>query len=472
MVFSSIPFIFMFLPIFALFYYAVPFKAKNYVLLVFSLIFYAWGEPIYILLMLVVTVINFIAGLLINHFDNDNFKRKLVIISAVILSIAALCYFKYTDFLIDIINGIIKADIPHKNIRLPIGISFFTFQTLSYTIDLYKREIEVEKNYAFFLMYVSMFPQLIAGPIVRFATVQSELRNRRITVQGFCDGFFRFCLGFFKKTLIANQMGMLWESFNLMDTSNMSFLGSWLGLLSFTLQLYFDFSAYSDMAIGMGQMMGFHFLENFNYPISSLSITDFWRRWHISMSTWFRDYIYIPLGGNRCGRVKRLRNILIVWFTTGLWHGASWNFVLWGMFHAFFLLMEKNIYGKFLEKLPKIIKNIYSIIIVVAGFGIFAMTDFHRIFDYFKVALCINKHSFVGADFYYYFNNFKIIILIAVLAAYPIYPYLRDKLYVSCNKRLISIAQAAFLGVFICLFLISVSGLVADSYSPFLYFRF
>lgn len=471
MVFSSIPFIFMFLPIFALFYYAVPFKAKNYVLLVFSLIFYAWGEPIYIILMLIVTIINFVAGLLINRFDNDNFKRKLIMISAVILSIAALCYFKYTDFLIDIINGIFRVGIAHRNIRLPIGISFFTFQTLSYTIDLYKREIDVEKNYAFFLMYVSMFPQLIAGPIVRFATVQAELRDRKITMQGFCDGFFRFCLGFFKKALIANQMGMLWESFNLMSTADMSFLGSWLGLLSFTLQLYFDFSAYSDMAIGMGEMMGFHFLENFNYPLSALSITDFWRRWHISMSTWFRDYIYIPLGGNRCNRIKRFRNILIVWFTTGLWHGASWNFVLWGMFHAFFLLIEKNIYGKFLEKLPKIIRNIYAFILVVAGFGIFAMTDFSRMFDYFKVALFINRPDFVGADFYYNLNNFKIMLLVTVLLAYPIYPYLKNKLYTN-NKGVRIVAQVAFLGVFVCLFLVSVSSLVADSYSPFLYFRF
>ncbi len=472
MVFSSIPFIFMFLPIFALFYYAVPFKAKNYVLLVFSLIFYAWGEPIYILLMLIVTIINFIAGLLINYFDNNNLKRKLVIISAVILSIAALCYFKYADFLIDIVNGIIGSDIAHRNIRLPIGISFFTFQTLSYTIDLYKREIEVEKNYAFFLMYVSMFPQLIAGPIVRFATVQTELRNRNITGQGICDGFLRFCLGFFKKALIADQMGMLWENFNSMSISNMSFLGSWLGLLSFTLQLYFDFSAYSDMAIGMGEMMGFHFLENFNYPLSSLSITDFWRRWHISMSTWFRDYIYIPLGGNRCDGLRRFRNILIVWFTTGLWHGASWNFVLWGIFHAFFLLLEKNVYGRFLEKLPKIIRNIYSVILIVTGFGIFAMTDFVRMFDYFKVASGISKPSFVGADFYYNLNNFKIILLITILLAYPIYPYLRDRLYMSGSKGVRIVAQVAFLGVFVCLFLISVSSLVSDSYSPFLYFRF
>ena len=218
--------------------------------------------------------------------------------------------------------------------------------------------------------------------------------------------------------------------------------------------------------------MGFHFLENFNYPLSSLSITEFWRRWHISMSTWFRDYIYIPLGGNRCDRLRRFRNILIVWFTTGLWHGASWNFVIWGMFHAFFLLMEKNVYGRLLEKLPKIVRNIYSIIIVTAGFGIFAMTDFHRMFDYFKVALCIGRPSFVGSDFYYYFNNFKIIILITVLTAYPIYPYFRNRLYTSHNKRLTGIAQIVSLGVFVCLFLVSVSSLVADSYSPFLYFRF
>lgn len=472
MVFSSIPFIFLFFPIFALFYYLVPFKAKNYVLLVFSLMFYAWGEPIYIILMLLITLVNYAAGLFLDRWQNGVIKRRIVLWIALVFSIGALGYFKYADFLIGIVNAIFRTDIGELQVRLPIGISFFTFQTLSYTIDLYKKEIKVEKNYAFFLMYVSMFPQLIAGPIVRFSTVQEELRKREITFQGFCDGLFRFCLGFFKKVLIANQMGLLWEAFNISDISNLSVMGAWLGLLAFTLQLYFDFSAYSDMAIGMGNMMGFHFLENFNYPLSAVSVTDFWRRWHISMSTWFRDYIYIPLGGNKGKGIINIRNLFIVWFTTGLWHGASWNFVLWGMFHLLFLVMEKNIYIKVFTKLPVFIRNIYTIIVVVLGFGIFAITDFSKMGRYFASVFGLNHNSLIDSEFLYYLNNFKIVLIAALMLSFPIYPYIKKKLYESENKVFRLGVQLGFAVVFLLCFVAGVSTLVADSYNPFLYFRF
>ena len=472
MVFSSIPFIFLFFPIFALFYYLVPFKAKNYVLLVFSLMFYAWGEPIYIILMLLITLVNYVAGLFLDRWQDGVIKRRIVLWIALVFSIGALGYFKYADFLIGIVNAIFRTDIGELQVRLPIGISFFTFQTLSYTIDLYKKEIKVEKNYAFFLMYVSMFPQLIAGPIVRFSTVQEELRKREITFQGFCDGLFRFCLGFFKKVLIANQMGLLWEAFNISDISNLSVMGAWLGLLAFTLQLYFDFSAYSDMAIGMGNMMGFHFLENFNYPLSAVSVTDFWRRWHISMSTWFRDYIYIPLGGNKGKGIINIRNLFIVWFTTGLWHGASWNFVLWGMFHLLFLVMEKNVYIKVFTKLPVFIRNIYTIIVVVLGFGIFAITDFSKMGRYFASVFGLNHNSLIDSEFLYYLNNFKIVLIAALMLSFPIYPYIKKKLYESENKVFRFGVQLGFAVVFLMCFVVGVSTLVADSYNPFLYFRF
>lgn len=471
MVFSSIPFIFLFLPIFALIYYIVPFKAKNYVLLVFSLVFYAWGEPVYIVLMLAVTLINYFAGLIIDRLD-DNSKRKLILVIAVVLSVSALGYFKYADFLINNLNAIFSLNIGNLNVRLPIGISFFTFQTLSYTIDLYKKDIEVEKNYAFFLMYVSMFPQLIAGPIVRFSTIQNELRNRKITADGFYSGMLRFCLGLFKKVLIANQIGKLWDYFNTTDTTQMSVLGGWLGLLAFTIQLYFDFSAYSDMAIGMGNMMGFHFLENFNYPLSATSITDFWRKWHISMSTWFRDYIYIQLGGNRCSKIKNVRNIVIVWFTTGLWHGASWNFVLWGMFHAIFLLAEKNIYGALLNKASKIIQHFYSIFLVVTGFAIFAMPDFNRLFNYFKAVFGFGNNAILSNDFLYYLDNFKFVLLVSLVLSFPVYPYLKEKLQNMKNRVFKFTLQGISIIAFIFLFLSGISSLVADSYNPFLYFRF
>lgn len=472
MVFSSIPFIFLFLPVFLLFYYLAPGRVKNYILLLFSLLFYAWGEPVYIVLMLLVTFVNYIAGLLLHRFRDRTGLRKVILWTAVLLSVAALGYYKYADFAIGTINSLFGTDIGKLQLRLPIGISFFTFQTLSYTIDLYKKEIEVEKNYGFFLMYVSMFPQLIAGPIVRFSTVQKEIRERAITFRGFSEGLFRFSLGLFKKVLIANQMGRLWDALQLSDSYNLSVMGAWLGLFSFTLQLYFDFSAYSDMAIGMGEMMGFHFRENFNYPLSARSMTDFWRRWHISMSGWFRDYIYIPLGGNRGGRLRQMRNLLIVWFTTGLWHGASWNFVLWGMFHLLFLVLEKTVYGRLLEKLPGLIRHIYTIVVVVLGFGIFAITDFSKMKLYFASAFGLVRNSLTDSVFFYSLNQYKILFPLALLLMFPIYPFLQKKLYEIRHLNIRIGIQIGALAGFILCFLVSISALVADSYNPFLYFRF
>ena len=384
MVFSSIPFLFFFLPICLILYYAVPYRWKNSVLLFFSLIFYAWGEPVYILLMFFATAVDYCNGRLMERFDRNEGMRRLFLVCSVTVNLSVLAFFKYADFLIGTFNGIFSASIKPLGLGLPVGISFFTFQTMSYSIDLYRRKVPMERNYLDYLTYVSMFPQLVAGPIVRYSVVNEELRHREIKKEEVTEGLFRFMQGLFKKVLIANQAGALWEEIRALEAGSASVATAWLGALAFTLQLYFDFSAYSDMAIGMGRMLGFRFPENFNYPLSSVSVTDFWRRWHISLSSWFRDYVYIPLGGNRKGTLRHLRNMLIVWFLTGLWHGAAWNFVLWGLYYGVLLVLEKYVWGKALERLPKIFGHFYAVLIVVVGFVIFVFDDMGALGVYFR----------------------------------------------------------------------------------------
>ena len=342
MVFSSIPFIFFFLPVFLILYYLVPYKVKNILLLIFSLIFYAWGEPIYILLMIFSSVVDYTNGRMIEKYAQNNQKRKnLFLIISIIVNLSLLGFFKYADFLIGSINSLLNINIPLLELGLPIGISFFTFQTMSYSIDVYRGDVKAEHNFLDFMAYVSMFPQLIAGPIVRYEEVSKELKNRSITAQGFADGMIRFLQGLFKKVLIANNIGYLFVIASSMPNNEMSVVMSWLGILAYTFQIYFDFSGYSDMAIGMGKMLGFTYPENFNHPYISKSITEFWRRWHISLSSFFKDYVYIPLGGSRVKKIINVRNILIVWMLTGLWHGANWNFVLWGVLIFLFQVLHQ-----------------------------------------------------------------------------------------------------------------------------------
>ena len=329
MIFSSIPFLFFFFPLFILLYFTLPFKYKNYILLLFSLIFYAWGEPIYILLMIFSSIVDFINGKNIEKYKDDNKKKKIYLIISIIINISLLGFFKYADFFIKVINNILYLDIPLLNLGLPIGISFFTFQTMSYSIDVYRGDVKAEKDFLTFMTYVCMFPQLIAGPIVRYETVSNELHKRDINFKKFADGFTRFLRGLFKKVLIANNIGLLFTLITSSEVNEISIMTGILAIASYAFQIYFDFSGYSDMAIGIGNMCGFTFLENFNYPYISKSITEFWRRWHISLSSWFKDYVYIPLGGSRVNILKNIRNILIVWILTGFWHGASWNFIFW-----------------------------------------------------------------------------------------------------------------------------------------------
>ena len=518
MVFSSIPFVFFFLPLCLILYYGTSFlpcpgrrldvqtpsergkfpvqeKAtrgrsrrspaygrscfhgegaialKNAILLVFSLVFYAWGEPVYILLMLFASAVDYVNGLLMNRFGSTKGLRRCFLFCSVLINLSVLAFFKYADFAVRTVNGLLGTSFPMLNIGLPIGISFFTFQTMSYIIDLYKRQVPVEKNYFTYLTYVSMFPQLVAGPIVRFSTVNEELHRRSIGMEGFREGLLRFMQGLFKKVLLANQVGALWEEIRILEAGQASVAVCWLGAAAFTLQLYFDFSAYSDMAIGMGWMLGFHFPENFNYPLSAVSITDFWRRWHISLSTWFRDYIYIPLGGNRKGILCHLQNMMIVWFLTGLWHGAAWNFVLWGLYYGVLLALEKYVWGKYLTKLPVIFQHLYAIIIVVFGFTIFVFDDMAQLGNYIQLMVKTADHFWVGNEFFYYLRSNGFLLGIALLLSMPVYPWLKGNLS-KLKKPVARLVPKVSVMVYLFLFLLTIAYLVGDTYNPFLYFRF
>ena len=463
MIFSSIPFLFFFFPLFILLYFTLPFKYKNHILLLFSLIFYAWGEPIYILLMIFSSIVDFINGKNIEKHKDDNKKKKIYLIISIIINISLLGFFKYADFFIKVINNILNLDIPLLKLGLPIGISFFTFQTMSYSIDVYRGDVKAEKDFLTFMTYVCMFPQLIAGPIVRYETVSSELHKRDINFKKFADGFTRFLRGLFKKVLIANNIGLLFTLITSSEVNDISIMTGVLAIVSYAFQIYFDFSGYSDMAIGMGNMCGFTFLENFNYPYISKSITEFWRRWHISLSSWFKDYVYIPLGGSRVNILKNIRNILIVWILTGFWHGASWNFIFWGLYYGILLLLEKFVLKKYIDKLPDFVKHIYTIVLVFIGWMIFAFDDSKYLFEFIK-ALTSNK--FVDSAFLYYFKNYFLILVIATLFSLPVYPKVKEKMNNTLFTSLLSIS------IYVILFIITLSYLVSDTYNPFLYFRF
>lgn len=462
MVFSSIPFLFFFLPLFILCYQLMPAKRewiawKNMVLLAFSLFFYAWGEPIYIILMIIVTFSDYLVGRAMMKAGPT--KKKFLLGWSLFFDLSILCFFKYANFLIDTWNRLTGGKVSALHISLPLGISFFTFQTLSYVIDLYRGEIEGEKNYFTYLTYVSMFPQLVAGPIVRYQTVRKELTDRSVDMNLWQEGFLRFLRGLFKKVLLANQIGRYWESVSGAALSESSIVSIWLAAISFTFQIYYDFSGYSDMAIGMGRMMGFHFDENFDHPLSANSITDFWRKWHISLSSWFRNYVYIPLGGNRVKRAKHIRNILVVWLLTGLWHGASWNFVLWGLYYAVWLLLEKMFYGKSMEKWPAFCRHFYTWVIVVSGFVIFALESFGRLGAYLKAMVGIGVGAFSLDKLILEMRSYGVIFLICFLLCWP-------------KITRLSFARKLRPVFYLGLLTITIACLVSDSYNPFLYFRF
>ena len=457
MLFSSLLFIFIFFPLCLLIYYLVPFKFKNIVLLIFSLIFYAWGEPKFILLMLLVSLINYISGLIIDKYDNKKIKKYTVVI-CVILNLLLLGFFKYTNFIIENLNNF-GMNLDALNIILPLGISFYIFQTMSYTIDLYWGKVKVEKNFLTFLTYVSMFPQLVAGPIVRYEDVAKELKSRKIDFNCFSDGLFIFLTGLFMKVLIANNVGYL-HSLILGDISNISLMTAWLGIVAYAIQIYFDFNGYSTMALGMGKMLGFKYPKNFNYPYIATSITDFWRRWHMTLSTWFRDYVYIPLGGNRVKKYRWLINIMIVWTLTGIWHGADWNFIIWGIYFGVILIIEKLFIGKYLEKLPKFLKHTYALFFILVGWLIFFCDDLSLLISYTQKSFL--NTNIIDKEFIFYIKNYFIFIVSGIVFSIP----LIDK--IKLNKVL----KVLLVFVYIFLFIVCVCQLCGDSYNPFLYFRF
>ena len=459
MLFSSITFLYYFLPFLLLVYFIVPKKYKNITLLIFSLIFYFLGEPKYILVLLSSCIINYIFGKLVT----DNKYSKLFLILAVIYNIGQLLIFKYTDFFIYNINNIFNSNINYLYIIMPIGISFFTFQALGYVIDVYNKKHAPSKSLINFMTYICLFPQLIAGPIVRYSDIEKELVDRGTNFSKFSEGVKRFVIGLSKKVLIANVLGELAK-----DLVEVNLLSSWLKPITYTLQIYFDFSGYSDMAIGMGLMLGFRFLENFNYPFISSSITEFWRRWHMSLSSWFKDYVYIPLGGNRVGKLKLHRNIFIVWFLTGFWHGASWNFIIWGLYFGVLLIIEKFFLKKYLDK-TKIFKYLYTIVIVIISFLIFNCNSLNEVFDGIKNMFMINKIPLISNETIYYLKSNLILLIIAVIGSTPLISKIMNKLTETKMKKVINVLEPI---VYIILLTLSTAFLIDESFNPFLYFRF
>ncbi|NLG30218.1 MAG: MBOAT family protein [Clostridiaceae bacterium] len=466
MLFSSVTFLYYFLPAVLVVYFVVPGRWKNAVLLLASLLFYAWGEPRFSIIMVTTAMTGYLSGRIIEQLKGEKL-RKAVLITGLILVLVPLLLFKYGDFFIRNIDQVFPGMLSPLGLVLPIGVSFYTFQILSYVIDVYRREVDVEKNPFYFLMYVSFFPQLIAGPIVRFQTIQKEIRNRKVTLELFASGITRFVTGLGKKILIANLLAEFGQQLSLAGTR--SVLSLWAGALAFTFQIYFDFSGYSDMAIGLGRMFGFQFLENFDYPYLSQSITEFWRRWHMSLGSWFRDYVYIPMGGSRVSSWKMIRNLWVVWLLTGFWHGASWNFVVWGFFYFILLQMERIGLSKILDKAGSAVRIVYTFFFVNLGFVLFNA-------DSLTEALSNIGGMFGGQALklwdpltLYYVKSYALVFLLAIIASTP-YP---KRLWERIRNRTSGfiLDTVAALGVFMVLFL-STAQLVDGSFNPFLYFRF
>ena len=465
MLFTSISFLYYFLPALIIIYFITPKKYKNIILLIASLLFYFYGEPKYVFLMVLEIIIAYIGAILIDKYKNQS---KSILIITLFIHVFLLIIFKYTDFIIQTINDISNVNIKLLNIALPIGISFYTFQIISYIIDVYNGKVKVQKNIIKLATYVSLFPQLVAGPIVRYQTVEKELDNRTHSFNNFAYGIRRFSIGLAKKVLIANALGELCSKTS--ATSEETVVFFWIFGISYMLQLYFDFSAYSDMAIGLGRIFGFHFPENFNYPYISKSITEFWRRWHISLSTWFKDYVYIPLGGNRDGKYKQIRNILIVWLLTGIWHGANWTFLIWGLLFGIILIIEKIFLNKFMEKLPSFIRRIYVLFIVMILFIIFSSDNMSVALSNIKGLFGMNGEAFINDYTLHYLKSYLPVLIIALLGSTPFIKILIDKL--RKNKYVNNIINILEPILIVVILVVVTSYLIDNSYNPFLYFRF
>ena len=468
MLFSSIVFLFSFLPAVMILYYLLPVRFRNVILLLASLVFYAWGEPVYLFLMLLSILFNYFSGLDIARNLQDKRAAKRSLVFNLIINLAVLGFFKYEGFVLDTLNGILPVHISYHALPLPIGISFYTFQILSYIIDVYRGNVKVQTNLPNFALYVTMFPQLIAGPIVQYADVDEQLASREISRTKFGEGSMYFIRGLAKKVLLANTSGMIFTEVSGLAKGNIAVVTAWLGAFAYMFQIYFDFSGYSDMAIGLGKMFGFEFNMNFNYPYVSKSITEFWRRWHISLSSWFRDYVYIPLGGNRVSKIKHIRNLLIVWFLTGLWHGAAWNFVAWGLYYGVILIIEKYFLSPVLDRLPDVVRHIYSIVLVVIGWVLFFSSSFGQAADYIRVMFGAGAHGFADRESMYLLTSNLILWLILIFGSTPLVHFRYEHMLRS-KKWNTTIINSV---VYAALFIVCIAYLVTETYNPFLYFRF
>ena len=466
MVFSSTTFLLAFLPLVGILYFICPKKLRNALLLVFSLLFYGWGEPKYILIMLFSTVFDYCNGLAIGHFRTAGKPKgaKAVLVVSVVGNLSILGFFKYTDFAITNLNGLLGTAVPALGLLLPIGISFYTFQTMSYTIDVYRDDAKVQRSLVNFGTFVTLFPQLIAGPIIKYKDLGDQIDHRTHSPEQFASGVQIFVVGLAKKVLLANNIGKLWDTILALPARELTTAGAWLGVAAFAFQLYFDFSGYSDMAVGLGRMLGFEFMRNFNYPYIAKSVTEFWRRWHISLGTWFREYLYIPLGGNRVSKPRLFFNLLVVWAATGIWHGASWNFLIWGLYFAVLLILEKAFLGKLLQKLPAALQHLYTLFLVLVSWAIFAVEDFGHMGAYLKAMFGLGG-GLTNDNVSYYFFSFLPMLIIAAVASTPLAAKLWKRLPEKPRLALLPILLLAGL-------LFSTAYLVDATYNPFLYFRF
>lgn len=458
MVFSSLLFLFLFLPAVLALYYCSPRRMRNFILFFFSLIFYAWGEPVYIIILLVSTLADYSFGLLLGRTSAGSAKRKWIVACSIAVNLALLSFFKYADFLIQNVNALLGTNIPVMELPLPIGISFYTFQSMSYIIDVYRGTAKAQRNWIDFGTYVALFPQLVAGPIVKYNTIAGQLHKRAETAGMFAEGVRRFTIGLAKKVLLANNIGLLWDHISASEPSSLPVFTAWIGIIAFAFQIYFDFSGYSDMAIGLGLMFGFRFNENFNKPYIAQSMTDFWRRWHISLGSWFREYVYIPLGGNRRGLAIQMRNILIVWLLTGLWHGASWNFIAWGLYFGVILLMEKWWGLTMLSRLPRWTRHLYAIVLILIGWVLFAFDKPSLIAGYIAAMWGFNGQSFWNDETMYLLYTNAVLLITLTVASLPMKA-----------RSALPAAQLAWYGL---LFILSIAYLVDATFNPFLYFRF
>lgn len=466
MLFSSIVFLFTFLPIILILYYLVPRPMKNVILLFGSLLFYAWGEPVYVFLMIFSILFNYICGLDIARNLGDQAAARRSLIFTVAVNLCILGFFKYEGFVLDSLSAVLPVDISYRAMALPIGISFYTFQILSYIIDVYRGHVKVQTNLLDFALYVTMFPQLIAGPIVQYADVDRQLHVRKESWGKFGEGSMFFIRGLAKKVLLANTIGMVYTEVAALAPGKVSVLSAWIGCISYAFQIYFDFSGYSDMAIGLGKMFGFEFLKNFDYPYISQSITEFWRRWHISLGSWFREYVYIPLGGNRVPVIKHLRNLLIVWFLTGLWHGAAWNFVAWGLYYGLILILEKYFLSRVLERLPAVIRHIYSLVLVLIGWVFFFSPTLGGAVDYIQLMFGVGANGLVDSEGLYLLTTNLLLLILLVIGSTPIVHRAYERVMAGRGKILANCV------VYAAMFLLCIAYLVTETYNPFLYFRF